>query len=64
MSQMTKAVFLHAGAMPAHVVTEFRVDREQEVDACVRNLADRGANVSLWGVRGVGKTFLVRLVEK
>jgi hypothetical protein len=61
---MTRTVFFNTRQIPAEEVTELRVNREAEVDACVGHLNHRRANVFLWGARGVGKTFLVRLVDQ
>lgn len=60
---MTKPIFPNTRQMPSHMVMELRVNREAEVDTCVEYLNHRCANAFLWGARGVGKTFLVRLVD-
>ncbi len=41
-----------------------RVDREREVSLCRDAIVKSHHNVLLYGTRGVGKTFLLRLVEK
>jgi hypothetical protein len=41
-----------------------RVDREDEVAICVDALVKRNANVFMWGRRGIGKSFLLRLIER
>lgn len=39
------------------------IDRKREVDTCLEALVEHGHNVLVHGTRGVGKTFLLRLVE-
>lgn len=56
-------ISLNTRSMPFSVVENIRVDRGSELDQCIERLVHRGENVFLWGVRGVGKTFLVRLIE-
>ena len=51
-------------AIPRNELEQIRVDRDAELDACVRHLNVHGQNAFLWGTRGVGKTFLLRLVEE
>lgn len=56
-------ITLNTRAMTREMIRELRVNRDSEVDACIRHLNRRGENVFIWGARGVGKTFLVRLIE-
>jgi len=43
-------------------ILQTRVNRVSEVQACIRCLRERGENAFVWGARGVGKTFLLRLI--
>jgi hypothetical protein len=45
-------------------VTKVRIDRDRELGLCCEALLKRRQNVLLYGNRGIGKTFLLRLVEK
>jgi Cdc6-like AAA superfamily ATPase len=45
------------------MILDSRIDRESELAACVQHLGYHSENMFLWGARGVGKTFLVRLVH-
>jgi DNA replication protein DnaC len=41
---------------------QIRVDRSEEVSKCIYALIEKRENVLLYGIFGIGKTFLVRLV--
>lgn len=45
-------------------ILALRADRETETNTCLENLLSARSNVFLYGERGVGKTFLVRLIEE
>lgn len=45
-------------------IKEIRVDRDNELEQCVSSLLIRYHNVLLYGERGIGKTFLIRLIEQ
>jgi hypothetical protein len=44
-------------------IREVRVDRDDEVSYCTEALLNKYENVLLYGERGVGKSFLVRLIH-
>jgi len=54
-------VHLDATVLPQ--IREICVDRQDELALCKTALIDRRHNVLLYGTRGVGKTFLLRLLE-
>jgi hypothetical protein len=54
----------HSGLLAPEEFHHIRVDRESELAICTEALLDRSVNVFLWGARGVGKSFLLRLVEE
>ena len=45
-------------------VRQLRVDRNSELNLTVENLIQRGHNVLIYGSRGVGKSFFLRLLEQ
>ncbi len=45
-------------------IKEMGVNRENEFEQCVSSLIYRHHNVLLYGERGIGKTFLLRLIEQ
>ncbi len=47
-----------------HEIEALRIDRDREVAICRDAIVKSLHNVLLYGTRGVGKTFLLRLVEK
>ena len=47
-----------------HDIKKVRVDRDNELALRCEALLKRGQNVLLYGDRGVGKTFLLHLIEK
>ncbi len=53
----------NAMAIPRELVAALRVDRDVEVEQCRHTLLDNGQHVYLYGERGTGKTFLLRLVR-
>ena len=54
----------NAAEMAPEQFQAIRVDRERELAICTEALLARSVNVFLWGERGVGKSFLLRLVEE
>ena len=54
---------LNAAALPIEVLRASRIDREEEFQKAYTALAKDVQNVLLYGTRGAGKTFLVRLIE-
>lgn len=54
---------LSAGIMTAFDVEAMRVDREREMNFLLDALTQRSQNVLIHGVRGVGKSFLVKVLE-
>ncbi|NMM17243.1 MAG: ATP-binding protein [Cellulomonas sp.] len=53
----------NAATLTARQIDEWRVGRETEIAALLPPLR-ASCNVYLWGERGIGKTFLVRLLQK
>jgi hypothetical protein len=53
---------LNAAAMTSAEVIDHRIDRFEELEECVQSLVSRQHNVLIYGSRGVGKTFLVKLI--
>lgn len=54
---------MNLGAESIERVQDFRVDRDEEFSVCRVALLERHHNVLLYGERGVGKTFLIRLLS-
>jgi len=54
---------LNAAQMTTIEVIDRRIDRLDELEECTEALVSRQHNVLLYGSRGVGKTFLVKLIE-
>ncbi len=54
----------HSAEMTPAQFWAIRVDRDRELAICTEALLGRSVNVYLWGERGVGKSFLLRLVEE
>ncbi len=50
-------------AEPIENILNIKVDREDEIQTCGDALVGRRHNVLLYGSRGVGKTFMVRLLQ-
>ena len=44
-------------------VERFRVDRVEELERCRAAIAATSSNIFIYGERGIGKTFLVRLLQ-
>lgn len=44
-------------------IIQLRVDRDSELNLTIDNLIHRGHNVLIYGSRGVGKSFFLRLLE-
>jgi predicted AAA+ superfamily ATPase len=57
------SLHLHAATEPLERIRAWRVDREDEVSFCTEAILSKGQNVLLYGERGTGKSFLVRLVQ-
>jgi Cdc6-like AAA superfamily ATPase len=54
---------LNVEGLDIQAVRSMRVDRAEELNQCVRALIERRHNVLLYGNRGVGKSFLLRLLD-
>jgi AAA+ ATPase superfamily predicted ATPase len=54
---------LHAAVEGIERIRESRVDREDELAICMEALLARAQNVLVYGERGTGKSFLVRLIQ-
>ncbi len=54
---------VNARLMTQEQILALRVNRESEVDSCSDLLRSTTSNVFIFGPRGVGKTFLVRLIH-
>jgi hypothetical protein len=54
---------LNAAAQSIEDLRALRVNREEEVESAYSALAENWHNVLLYGTRGVGKTFLTRIIE-
>ena len=54
----------HLNAERISEIDQLRIDRENEIAACSDSIVELRHNVLLYGTRGVGKTFLLRLIEK
>ena len=55
---------LVAEALDIELIKLLKVNRENELKKCVVSLYERSENLLLYGARGVGKTFLVRLIHE
>jgi len=53
---------LCAEALEVDLFKSMRVDRNDEIKQCIDSLFSRSENILIHGSRGVGKTFLVRLL--
>jgi len=53
---------LCAEALNPELLRSIHVDRDDELKQCVDALFSRSENILIYGTRGVGKTFLVRLL--
>ncbi len=45
------------------IIREVRVNRENDLNNCIETITDRFENLILFGERGIGKSFLIRLIE-
>ena len=60
---MTRPIDPHAGLLDETTLLGLRVDRQIELERCLFNLCEQRSNVFIYGRRGRGKTFLVRILD-
>ncbi len=54
----------NARSLPLETILSIRVDRDSELSQCIQAVVNKRNNVLIYGDRGVGKTFLLRLIQK
>ena len=47
---------------PIEIIKKKRIDRIQEINLCIQAVTEESQNILLYGDRGVGKTFVLRLI--
>jgi len=46
------------------MINSIRANREDEIRTCFENITSSNSNILIYGERGIGKTFVIRLLEK
>ena len=54
----------NARSLTLEAILSMRVDRDTELSQCIQAVVNKRNNVLIYGDRGVGKTFLLRLIQK
>lgn len=62
MTQLEPFSGLCAEGLEIELLESMRVDRDNELEKCIDALLSRSENLFLYGSRGIGKTFLVRIL--